>query len=255
VEQVPPAIDVARFRQPFKRIAYGPDNERSEIEVGPGTAGWVPYGNISKFMETAVLMTEDGGFLHHRGFSEEAIRNSIRENLRTGKFVRGASTISMQLAKNVYLDPTKSLSRKLQEAFLTMYLEQALTKEQLLELYLNVIEFAPMVYGIGPAARHYFNASAAELSLGQALYLASILPNPKLQHFGAGGAVAPGWMAYLHKLMKMASKLHRISDDELELGLRETVIRGAPVPHRSAAGVVPQDGEADVPDGLPWLSP
>ena len=124
----------------------------------------MPLSAISKFMEVAVLTTEDGGFHRHHGFDHEAIRNSIRENLRRRKFVRGASTISMQLAKNLYLDRGKNLSRKLQEAVLTMYLEQELTKEQILELYLNVVEFGPLIYGIGPAARYYFDASAPPIS-------------------------------------------------------------------------------------------
>ncbi len=98
----------------------------------------------------------------------------------------------MQLAKNLYLDRGKNLSRKLQEAILTMYLEQELTKEQILELYLNVVEFGPMVYGIGPAARHYFNAAPGELSLGQALYISSIMPNPKAQHFAPTARSRPG---------------------------------------------------------------
>lgn len=235
VVEAPPEIDVERFRHPFRRTAYTPENEPVEIDLGPETTGWLPLAHISRFMEVAVLTTEDGGFFRHRGFDEEAIRNSIRENLRSGRFVRGASTISMQTAKNVYLDRGKNLSRKLQEAVLTMYLEQALTKEQILELYLNVIEFGPMVYGIGPAARHYFNVPAAELSLSQSLYLSSILPSPRKQHFGAGGAVTPQWAAYLHKLMTIAHKRGRINDDELEVGLRETPVRGAQVPHRTAS--------------------
>ncbi|MEJ7731505.1 MAG: biosynthetic peptidoglycan transglycosylase [Polyangiaceae bacterium] len=235
VVEVPSDVDVERFRHPFRRTAYTPENEAVEIELGPETDGWLSLAHISRFMEVAVQTTEDGGFFRHRGFDEEAIRNSIRENLRSGRFVRGASTISMQTAKNVYLDRGKNLSRKLQEAVLTMYLEQELTKEQILELYLNVIEFGPMVYGIGPAARYYFNVPAAELSLSQSLYLSSILPSPKKQHFGAGGAVTPQWASYLHKLMTIAHKRGRITEDELELGLRETPVRGAQVPHRSAS--------------------
>jgi hypothetical protein len=233
ITEVPPEIDVERFQGPFRRTAYSPEGEPTEIEVGPETDGWLPLRHISRFMEVAVLTTEDGGFFRHRGFDEEAIRNSIRENLRSRKFVRGASTISMQTAKNVYLDRKKNLSRKLQEAVLTMYLEQALTKEQILELYLNVIEMGPMVYGIGPAARHYFNTSAGELSLGQALYISSILPSPKKQHFGPGGVVTPNWTGYMRKLMEIASKRKRITEEELEVGLRETVVRGSPSPHRA----------------------
>src|SRR5262249_5469298 len=197
---------------------------------------WVPYGMISKFMEIALLTTEDGGFHRHHGFDMEAIRNSIRENLRSRRFVRGASTLSMQLAKNLYLGRTKNLSRKLQEAVLTMYLEQELTKEQIVELYLNVVEFGPNLYGIGPAARSYFSTSPAALSLGQALYISSMLPNPKQQHFGAGNQVTPSYMGYLHKLMEIAHKRGNLTDEELEDGLRETLVRGSPITHRGPGG-------------------
>ena len=245
ITEVPPEVDAARWRKPFRRSVLGPAGERVEIESGPGTAGWVPYSTISRFMETAVLTTEDSGFRRHSGFDNEAIRNSIRENLRKLRFVRGASTLSMQLAKNLYLDRVKNLSRKLQEAVLTTYLEQELTKEQILELYLNVVEFGPMIYGIGPAARYYFNTSASELSLGQALYISSILPNPKQQHFAIGGVVSPGWMNYLRKLMDVAHRRKWISDEELEEGQRETVVRGQPAPDRAARSQEPSAGEGE----------
>src|SRR5690606_40050624 len=139
----------------------------------------------------------------------------------------------------------------LQEAILTMYLEQELTKDEMMELYLNVIEFGPMVYGIGPAARHYFNAHPGRLSLSQALYLASILPNPKVQHFGADGAVSAGHLRYLRLLVKIVHKIGRIDDDELDHALRETPIFGSPVPMDAP----PEDPELDeaavVPSGLP----
>ncbi len=246
VTEAPPEINVERFQKPFTRTAYDGDGRAFALEAGPGTATWAPLGSTSKFMEVAVLTTEDGGFRRHHGFDQEAIKNSIRENIRKKRFVRGASTISMQLAKNLYLDRGKNLSRKLQEAILTMYLEQALTKEQILELYFNIVEFGPNLYGIGPAARHYFNGPAADLSLGQALYISSIMPNPKVQHFGAGGAVVPGWMDYLRKLMKIAHKRNNITDEELDEGLKETVILGSPSPHRDKS---PHSvGEGDLPE-------
>jgi hypothetical protein len=248
ITEAPPEVSVDRFSRPFTHTAYGPNGERIEVESGPGTPGWAPLAGTSKFMEVAVLTTEDGAFHRHHGFDEEAIRNSIRENLRSGRFVRGASTISMQLAKNLYLDRTKNLARKLQEAVLTMYLEQELTKDQILELYLNVVEFGPMVYGVGPAARHYFSSSAQDLSLAQALYLSSVLPNPKAQHFGAGGAVAAGWSRYLRKLMRVAHARKRISDDELEEGLRESVVRGSPAPRRDERGAETAGDEPGAPE-------
>ncbi|HVY45763.1 MAG TPA: biosynthetic peptidoglycan transglycosylase [Minicystis sp.] len=259
VTDAPPDIAVERFSHAFRRTVYTPDGNPTQIESGPETPDWVPLSRISKFMAVAVQTTEDGAFQRHHGFDQEAIKNSIRENLRKMKFVRGASTISMQLAKNVYLDRTKNLARKLQEAVLTMYLEQELTKEQILELYLNVVEFGPMVYGIGPAARSYFNTTAADLSLGQALYISSIMPNPKVQHFGAGGAVSPSWASYLRKLMRIAYERHRISEDELDEGLRETVVRGSPAPDRAPRGEGrPGEGAPDEepPGGDPaWIAP
>jgi hypothetical protein len=243
ITEAPSTIAVAQFRRPFRHTIYDGEGRAVEALMGPGTESWAPYSSISKFMEVAVLTTEDGGFFRHHGFDEEAIRNSVRENLKQGRFVRGASTLSMQLAKNLYLGRSKTLSRKLQEAVLTMYLEQELTKEQILELYLNVVEFGPMLYGIGPAARHYFGTAPSGLSLGQALYLASILPSPKKQHFGAGGRVTPGYMSYLRKLMVLANKRRRITDEELESGLHEALVFGRP--SASALGEGFEQGAAD----------
>ena len=227
IVEAPAAIDVSRFRTRFDKLVYTPKKEERTASFGPGTDSWVPLSGISRFMVGAVLTTEDGRFFRHGGFDQEAIVNSMKENLQQGRFVRGASTISMQLAKNLYLPRTKTIARKLQEAILTMYLEQELTKDEIMELYLNVIEYGPDVYGIGPAARHYFNTHASSLSLGQALYLASILSNPLQSHFGAGGAVSPNRMAYLKTLMKIVHKIGRISDEELDRGLRETVVFGS----------------------------
>ncbi|MEZ4437815.1 MAG: transglycosylase domain-containing protein [Polyangiaceae bacterium] len=254
VVDAPALLRVDRLRTKFDKLIYTSKKEEVTATFGPETEEWVPITGISRFMVGAVLTTEDGRFFRHRGFDKEAIVNSLRENLKQGRFVRGASTISMQLAKNLYLPRTKTIARKLQEAILTLYLEQELTKDEMMELYLNVIEFGPDVYGIGPAARHYFNSSAAGLSLGQALYLGSILSNPLKSYFGAGGAVIPSRMSYLKLLMKIVHKIGRISDEELDVGLRETVVRGgrsilAP-PEDPIEGAEGPDG-----NGLPTVRP
>ena len=227
IVEVPSAVDVASFRSKFRKLVYSPSKEERMQDFGPDQPEWVALGSIARYMTGAVLTTEDGRFFRHAGFDQEAIVNSIRENIREERFVRGASTISMQLAKNLYLPRTKTIARKLQEAVLTMYLEQELTKNEMLELYLNIIEYGPDVYGIGPAARHYFNSHPSRLSLGQSLYLASILANPAKQYFGAGGAVIGSRMSYLRILMKIVHKIGRISEDELDVGLRETVVFGS----------------------------
>jgi hypothetical protein len=228
ITTTPPRVDPRRFARPWVRRVVGADGREISIESGPGTPDWVPFADVSRHLETAVLVCEDAHFFRHRGFDPEAIDNSIRQNVAAKRFVRGASTISMQLAKNLYLSHAKTLARKLQEAAFTLLLEQELSKQEILELYLNVIEFGPGIYGIGPAAQHYFNTNPADLSLGQSLYLASILPRPRQHHFGDDGKLSRGLSEYLRKLMAIAHKIKRISQDELTEGEQEQVTFGEP---------------------------
>ncbi len=223
VKNVPQGLSAHRFRSAWVREVKGVDGQSVMVESGPGAPGWVPYDGISRFMEIAVLVCEDGGFYRHRGFDFRAIARAMEDDIRAGRFVRGASTISMQLAKNLYLGREKTLARKIQEALLTLLLEQELAKKELMEIYLNVVELGPGIYGVGPAAEHYFKLPAKDLSLGQALYLASILPDPTRQHFTPNGEVTERWSEYLRKLMRIARKVERITDDELEAGLAETI--------------------------------
>lgn len=228
ITQVPVELSPRRFLGEFRLQVKDVTGRIVSIETGPGTPNWTPYAGISPHMETAVLICEDGRFFRHQGFDREAIENSIKENVKAGRFVRGASTISMQLAKNLYLSFDKTMSRKLQEAVLTTLLEQELSKEEMMELYLNVIEYGPGIYGITAAAEHYFKTTPAQLSLGQSLYLASILPNPAQQHFTESGAVSEGWMRYLQRLMKIAVKIGRVSEAEYQAALEEQLQFGQP---------------------------
>lgn len=246
---LPASISTKRFKTSFVRQVVGADKQPLTLVTGPGTPNWVPFHSISRHMETALLICEDGRFFHHKGFDNEAIANSIRENIRSKRFVRGASTISMQLAKNLYLPRKKNLSRKLQEAALTAILERSLSKEEILELYLNVVEFGPGIYGVGPAAAFYFDSTAADLSLGQSLYLASILPNPWVQHFDSSGRVSPGRTQYLRKLMEIAFQRHRIDPEELAEGLKEQV--AFRVPYTKATSGASVSGQASDDDDEP----
>jgi hypothetical protein len=257
INEIPEHLSPRRFGAPWGREVFAADGRTMYIESGPETADWVPYELISPHVETAVLVCEDGRYFRHQGFDHEAIKKSIRHNILKGRFARGASTITMQLAKNLYLAREKTLSRKLQEAFLTLLLEQELSKQELMELYLNVIEFAPGVYGIGPAARYYFNTDASKLSLAQALYLGSILPNPKRQHFNPDGTLKGAWASYLERLMHVARKIERISDAELEQGLKERIALGQPAAEL-LDDAAPQEGDLDPasseidPELAPW---
>lgn len=221
VQEIPEDVDPQRFRQPFAHLVLDAKGEPAELTTGPGTPAWVPLAEISPYIETALVVCEDSRFFSHKGFDDKAIRDSIGDNLRAGRFVRGASTLSMQLAKNLYLGREKTLSRKLQEAVFTLLLEERLSKQDILELYLNVVEFGPGVYGIRNAAMYYFNSHPGELSLGQALYFGSILPSPKAKHFQADGSLKRRWAEHLQALMRIAHKIKRIGDEELAAGLAE----------------------------------
>ena len=234
VLDTPEDIDPKRFREPFQHFVMEPDGRATEFTTGPTTELWVPFSEITPAMETGLVVCEDSRFFKHNGFDHKAIRDSIEDNLRAGHFVRGASTLTMQLAKNLYLGREKTLSRKFQEAAFTMLLEQKLSKEDILELYLNVVEFGPGVYGIRNAAMHYFNSQPADLSLAQAMFLASILPNPKANHFSSDGTLKPRWAKHLQYLMRVARKINRIGDDELEAGMKEQLVFGQAHPNDSS---------------------
>jgi hypothetical protein len=223
VVEAPRELSPERFRSAWTREVKGPDGSPMTIRSGPGTPEWLYYSEIPHAMEVAVLTSEDGGFYRHHGFDFRAMESAMKDDIRAGRFVRGASTISMQLAKNLYLGKEKTLSRKIEEALFTMLLESKLSKKELMELYLNIVELGPGIYGIGEAAKYYFDEDARELSLGQALYLASILPDPTRQHFEPDGSLTPRWTAYLQKLMHIARRYERITDEELEAGLAEEV--------------------------------
>jgi hypothetical protein len=245
VSQVPPAIAPKRFRSAWVRDVKGPDGLPMAVESGPGSPDWTPYEEISPHLETAVIVSEDGGFFRHRGFDARAMESAIRDNLIARRYLRGASTISMQLAKNLYLGSEKTLARKIQEAVLVVLLEQELSKHELMELYLNVIEFGPGIYGVRRAARHYFDEQPSELSLAQALYLSSILPNPDSSHFRADGSLSERWGAYLRKLMQIAHRIGRITEEELQAGLGEEIRFRQP----SAAAKNPPDSGAELGGG------
>jgi len=151
-------------------------------EKDPGSVlkhQWVPYQRISANLKRAIISAEDGKFVDHEGFDWEAIQKAREKNQKRGKVVAGGSTISQQLAKNLFLTGERSPWRKGQEAVITVMLENLLDKRRILEIYLNVIEWGDGVFGAEAAARHYFSVSAAALSAEQAARLAAMVPNPR----------------------------------------------------------------------------
>jgi monofunctional glycosyltransferase len=140
---------------------------------------WVNYDKISRHLKRAMIAAEDSKFVEHEGFDWEGIQVAMEKNQKRGRYVAGGSTITQQLAKNLFLSPNKSYLRKGQEAIITLMLEYTLDKERILELYLNVIEWGNGIFGAEAASRRYFGVSASQLSAEQAARLAAMAPNPR----------------------------------------------------------------------------
>jgi monofunctional biosynthetic peptidoglycan transglycosylase len=140
---------------------------------------WAPYEKISSHLKRAIIAAEDSKFLEHEGFDFEAIQKAYEKNLKKGRLVAGGSTISQQLAKNLFLSGQKTPWRKMQEALITLMLENVMSKRRIMEIYLNVIEWGNGVFGAEAAIRHYYGASASSVSAEQAARLAAMIPNPR----------------------------------------------------------------------------
>ncbi len=140
---------------------------------------WIAYSKISNNLKRAVIASEDAKFLQHKGFDWEGIRIAVKKNLKKGKFVAGGSTITQQLAKNLFLSSDRTLWRKLEEVLITLMLENMLSKQRIYEIYLNVIEWGNGIFGAEAAARHYYHKGAHSLSTTQAAKLAVMVPNPR----------------------------------------------------------------------------
>jgi len=167
----------------FRRRYRDPDTDESKgFDTGPSTADWTPLERIPPSLLIGLRVQEDGGFFKHEGFSLLHVKGALRRDIQEGRLARGASTISMQTVKNVFLTLDKTLSRKLQEVFITWQMERVLDKPDILETYVNVIEWGPRIFGIAHAARHYFAKVPADLSPLECVYLSTVVPGPRLYH-------------------------------------------------------------------------
>ena len=162
---------------------------------------WVPYSRISEHLKRAVVAAEDAKFLDHEGFDWEAIQKAIEKNERRGRVVAGASTITQQLAKNLFLSGSRSWLRKGQEAAITWMMERTMSKRRILELYLNVAEWGDGIFGAEAAARYHFGISAAALGPEQSAWLAAILPSPKRYERGRETPYIAGRMGTISSRM------------------------------------------------------
>ncbi len=169
------------YQRAFEYTAYEKGEAVRTFMVGPENPNFRTLDQISPFLRNSVLNSEDGAFFSHRGFLPEAFRESIVTNIKERRFARGGSTITMQLVKNVFLNRNKTIARKLEEVLIVWMIEnlQLSSKERMFEIYLNVIEWGPLIYGAQEASRFYFNKDVSKLTYAEALYLATIIPRPK----------------------------------------------------------------------------
>ena len=202
-------LDPARTRlrllglnEPFVAVVLLPRGARSVRELSVNNPHFRTLDTISPHLVHAVVTNEDGGFFRHRGFNTEAMKEAIAENLKAGAFRRGAGTITMQLARNLYTGHARTLSRKGQEIVLAWMLEHltGVSKERLLEIYLNIIQWGPGIHGIDEAARFYFDCDAHDLTLDQSLFLSTVIPSPSRWRwrFDSNGTVHPYVRAQMH---------------------------------------------------------
>jgi monofunctional biosynthetic peptidoglycan transglycosylase len=150
--------------------------------VGPKNRYWTPSSRIPPEMKWAVILAEDSRFYKHEGIDVKAIKNAIKYDLEKKSFSRGASTITQQVAKNLFLSREKTITRKVEEVYVAKRMEEVLTKGRIIELYLNVVELGPMVYGIGHGARYYFGKPASALNPRECAFLAAMLPGPRIAY-------------------------------------------------------------------------
>ena len=227
--------DLTKLNRPFLQQPYEVKSQPPPFMVGPQNPDFTPLNDIPVDTRNAVMTSEDPSFYTNNGFVEESIRKSIATDFKKKKFSRGGSTISMQLIRNTFLDRNKNLARKAEEILIVWMIENnnLMSKDRMLEVYFNIVEFGYHIYGIGQAARYYFGKTPSQLTLGESIFLASILPNPKagLYAFQPDGTLRPGLHGYFNligNLMAGHGKAQRDSNAYgfYDVRLKESLRRG-----------------------------
>ena len=216
--KVPALVSADRLSKPFIHRATMRDGNERTVDLSENSGTFTPLDQISPYMVASVMSTEDGGFWKHKGFITSQFQAALRRNLEAGRIRLGASTITMQMVKNVLLSHERTLSRKLQEMFLTWYVEQSLTKQRIMEIYLNVIEFGPGIYGVTRAAQHYYGKLPLDLTPPEAAYLALMLPSPVRRHVNyCEGGLTPVFQAKMKRLLSIMHTKGRLDPETYEV--------------------------------------
>ncbi|MDX2089052.1 MAG: transglycosylase domain-containing protein [Kofleriaceae bacterium] len=209
-----------RLTEEFEHFVELDENEWLQFIVGPSSEDFVPLDQISPYLIKSIMSTEDSAFYQHHGFIVSEFRTALVNNLKAGKFRYGASSITMQFVKNVLLYREKTLLRKLQELFLTWHVENTLTKDRILEIYFNVIEYGPALYGIGPASWHFFSKPAKDLNPVEAAFFSSILPAPKDRYKQYCQGTLTKWTEdKIKRILGVMLKRKRLTQEEYDQAL------------------------------------
>ncbi|HLA78644.1 MAG TPA: transglycosylase domain-containing protein [Vicinamibacteria bacterium] len=240
-----PLPALTRLQGPFAHRVETTDGRSIEILVSPDSPDFVPLSDVPPLFVKALLLGEDANFFGHRGIDLSELPSAMATNFARGTFARGASTISQQLAKNLFLSRKKTLGRKLEELSLALLLDSTLGKERVLEIYLNVIEWGPGLYGLRPAARHYFGKEPSALSPREMTFLVSLIPGPiKYQQSFATGSPTPFFEGLMTVLLAKLRSVGALSDVEYEAALAEPLaLQNAPAqPEPEAPAPTASDG-------------
>lgn len=212
---------------------------------------WTPLKRISPYLQKAVIISEDDVFYQHNGINYETMKEAFRVNWEKGRYVRGASTLTMQLARNAFLHKRKTLLRKVRELILARRLEENLSKTRILELYLNIVEWGEGIYGAEAASRYYFGKSAANLNLAEATLLASMLPNPKIFNpFKRLKSV----QKMQKRVVWLMENAREITPAQAQWALTGFTLRGGTVPQETTASEVDSLEEAKYFEPTPEAS-
>lgn len=232
------ATDLSKINNEFSYTVYEKDNAVRTFMVGSSNPFYTSLENVSPLLQNSILSSEDGNFYNHKGFNEKRFGQSIAENYKQKRFVRGGSTISMQLVKNVFLRRNKTIARKVEEALIVWLIEnnRVVSKSRMYEVYLNIIELGPNVFGIGEAAHFYFKKTPAQLTLEESIFISMIVPRPKwfMYQFDENGKLKENTSSYFNLIaghlvskgvISEEQKINLIPNIELALPARNLLLK------------------------------
>lgn len=215
IAAVPPRYAKDLLSNPLRIERRDVPGDPFVMHLEEGAPFFTPLARMGSLVTTTIVASEDVGFWTHKGIELGAIEEALRRNMSEKRIAVGGSTITMQTVKNLFLTHERTFSRKLQELFLAWHLDRELPKKRILELYLNIAELGPRIYGVTHAARHYFNKSPADLSLRESVFLAMLLPSPIKRHrYFCSGRTSPAFDDMMHGLLRRMHSLGRINFDQ-----------------------------------------